>query len=156
MFEKINEEGLNKIKDSVILKKSPRNELREKNSTIRTGKSLLSLPIFRHFKGDYYAILDITARDIKDCTTGSQLVIYKSLKDNQIYARPIEEFASYVDFNKYPDEKQMFRFSTMEELINQGVQAGDIINEILNLLEYPQDSKKTLIMSVEEIIAKRL
>ena len=60
----------------------------------------------RHFKGKEYLILDFA----KHTETGDILVIYRALYGNcELYARPLDMFASEVDKVKYPNATQRFR-----------------------------------------------
>ena len=67
--------------------------------------------IYRHFKGDYYLVVDIALHS----ETKEELVIYRALyDDNKLYARPKAMFLEKVDRNKYPDVKQEYRFELQE------------------------------------------
>ena len=47
--------------------------------------------IYKHFKGDYYLVID-----------------------NSLWIRPLEMFLSEVDHKKYPNVKQKYRFELQE------------------------------------------
>ncbi|MCM1370596.1 MAG: DUF1653 domain-containing protein [Clostridium sp.] len=64
--------------------------------------------IYRHFKGGICKIISIATHS----ETEELLVIYEH--NGKIWARPYDLFVSKVDKEKYPDEKQVYRF----ELIN--------------------------------------
>ena len=69
--------------------------------------------VYRHFKGDYYILLDIAY----DSETLKEYVIYRALYgDNKLWIRPKEEFLSKVDKNKYPDTLQKYRFEMQKVL----------------------------------------
>ena len=63
--------------------------------------------IYKHFKGDYYLVEDIAIH----CDDDSQYVIYRALYgDTSLFIRPIKDFLSEVDKEKYPNCKQIYRF----------------------------------------------
>lgn len=67
--------------------------------------------VYRHFKGDYYLVEGVA----KSSETGEEYVIYRKLYgDGGLWIRPLEMFLSPVDKEKYPNEKQEFRFELQE------------------------------------------
>lgn len=63
--------------------------------------------IYRHFKGDYYLVEDVAF----DSETKAEMVVYRRLYgDGTLWVRPKEMFLSEVDHDKYPNEKQKYRF----------------------------------------------
>lgn len=67
--------------------------------------------IYRHFKGDYYLVEDIA----KDSETLKEFVIYRKLYDDcSLWIRPLKEFLSEVNHEKYPEVKQKYRFELQE------------------------------------------
>ena len=74
--------------------------------------------IVRHFKGDLYKVVD----EAVHTETYEQLVIYKSLKNGQVFARPKGMFYSKVDKSKYPDVKQEYRFEDIDKIMREKLQ----------------------------------
>lgn len=67
--------------------------------------------IYKHFKGDYYIVLDVA----EHTETGEKLVIYRALyEDAKLYARPYDMFLSKVDKEKYPNVDQEYRLELQE------------------------------------------
>lgn len=73
--------------------------------------------VYKHFKGNYYIVLDIVlnADDLK------RYVLYKQLyEDGKSFIREEQEFLSKVDKIKYPNVKQKYRFELQEiEKVNK-------------------------------------
>ena len=62
--------------------------------------------IYRHFKGDYYIVLDVAIHS----ETKEKYVVYRGLYgDNELYIRPYDMFISKVDREKYPNAYQPYR-----------------------------------------------
>ena len=69
---------------------------------IRQGQS------YRHFKGGLYQVMAIATHS----ETKEKMVVYQALYgDYGIYVRPYDMFASEVDHEKYPQVKQVYRFT---------------------------------------------
>lgn len=63
--------------------------------------------VYKHFKGDYYIVVDIAI----DSDTLEKCVIYRGLYgDGPLYVRKYEDFISLVDKVKYPSVGQKYRF----------------------------------------------
>ena len=63
--------------------------------------------IYRHFKGDYYLVVDIANHS----ETKEEYVVYRRLYgDGSLWIRPMDMLLSEVDHEKYPNVKQKYRF----------------------------------------------
>ena len=72
--------------------------------------------IYRHVKGDYY-IVEAVAQHSE---TKEKYVVYRGLYGNEeLYIRPYDMFLSEVDHEKYPNEKQKYRFE-LQDIKKQG------------------------------------
>lgn len=66
---------------------------------------------FRHFKGDLYEVTGIVPKR----GTCDIIVIYHKVGDNKLWwLRPLNEFMSPVDKERYPDIKQKLQFEEVK------------------------------------------
>ncbi len=64
--------------------------------------------VYKHFKGEYYIVVDIGTYSEDE----KEVVIYRGLYDNApLWVRPIDSFLAEVDHKKYPEVKQKYRFA---------------------------------------------
>lgn len=72
------------------------------------------MTVVKHFKNNQYLVLGV-AKDANLDT--NEFVIYRPLDgDRQLFARPVAEFLSDVDKEKYPDVQQKERFEYVAPL----------------------------------------
>lgn len=68
--------------------------------------------MYRHFKGNIYQIRCLA----KHSENGEMMVVYQAMYDTfQIYVRPLAMFMEEVDFEKYPDARQQYRFELLQD-----------------------------------------
>lgn len=67
--------------------------------------------VYKHFKGDYYIVVDIAL----DSDTLDKCVIYRGLYgDGPLYVRKYKEFISLVDKVKYPNVNQKYKYELQD------------------------------------------
>lgn len=68
--------------------------------------------VYRHFKGNYYVVLDVVNdSETNNSDNPDKVVIYQALYGDHLkWARKYEDFMSEVDHKKYPEVKQKYRF----------------------------------------------
>lgn len=67
--------------------------------------------VYRHFKGDYYLVVDIC----RNSETLEDMVLYRGLyQDGPLWVRPYSEFIKLVDKGRYPEVEQAYCFALQE------------------------------------------
>ena len=67
--------------------------------------------VYKHFKGDYYLVIDIANHS----ETKEKYVVYRRLYgDGSLWIRPLDMFLSEVEKEKYPNVTQKYRFELQE------------------------------------------
>ena len=67
--------------------------------------------LYKHFKGMIVQVIILA----KDSETLEDVVVYEHIDNNEIWVRPLAEFISKVDKEKYPDVTQEYRFEEIQE-----------------------------------------
>lgn len=67
--------------------------------------------MYRHFKGGIYMVEDIAL----DTATDKNVVVYRAMYgEKSLFTRPVDDFLSKVDKDKYPESSQTYRFEAIE------------------------------------------
>jgi len=70
---------------------------------------------YKHFKGNFYKILDIVNDANSNENEQKKIVIYEALYEDHLkWAREYDEFASEVDREKHPNSTQKYRFEEID------------------------------------------
>ena len=87
--------------------------------------------VYRHFKGNYYYVMEFAYSANKRDGTNRKMVVYKSLSDGLVYVGDLKEFSSEVDHKKYPDIKQRYCFEkvNINKALKNILDANNIIEE---------------------------
>ena len=96
---------------------------------------------YRHFKGGLYQVMAIATHS----ETKEKMVVYQALYgDYGIYVRLYDMFASEVDHEKYPQVKQVYRFTQVhpEEMVEESdkVEVPDLTLELDESMEPEQSA----------------
>lgn len=102
---------------------------------------------YKHFKGKLYQIVAVA----KDADTLDSRVVYQALYDTfQIYDRPMVDFMSKVDKEKYPDAAQEYRFELVELEEEEG---GRSIIPVKTTITQIYDEADIPVISMEDYAA---
>lgn len=96
---------------------------------------------YRHFKGNIYQIVAIA----KHTETEEELVVYRSLENEQVYARPLHMFTEKLDKDKYPQAEAEYRFEKYDD--NEDTEEINIDPMVLEFLDADTYEQKLNILA---------
>ena len=75
----------------------------------KDSRTVNSGDLFYHFKGGLYTVVEVATQT----ETGEKLVVYRSLENGTVWARPMSMFLSKIDKKRYPTHycELVYRFS---------------------------------------------
>lgn len=64
----------------------------------KDSRTVNSGDLFYHFKGGLYTVIEVATQT----ETGEKLVVYRSVENGTVWARPMSMFLSEIDKKRYP------------------------------------------------------
>lgn len=91
--------------------------------------------VYRHFKGDYYLVLDVAINELSKETQ----VVYQSFKDNTVWTRNSSEFFSPVPKDRENPTGQKVRFEVIKDLNKplSNFSTEELVKELSNRSDNP-------------------
>ena len=108
--------------------------------------------IYKHFKGNLYEIISIA----KHTETMEEMVIYRELDGEQVYARPLEMFVSKVDNEKYPHVNQVYRFELQNNQPDLSIMSFLDLSTVTDKIRYLESEKEHITEDFLGIVAQSL
>ena len=84
--------------------------------------------LYRHYKGGYYLVL---SEQVIDEHSGSEVVLYQSVKDNRVWVRKLSDFMSDAPVDNNPTGQKR-RFQVVRDLDNPltEIPTSTLLNEL--------------------------
>ncbi|MDE6904146.1 MAG: DUF1653 domain-containing protein [Lachnospiraceae bacterium] len=94
--------------------------------------------IYRHFKGNHYQIICMA----RDADTGEDMVVYQALYgEYACYTRPLCQFLSETDREKYPDAQQKYRFQEIS--VQESLKSSEINSHVQSAVKSPEGEEQS-------------
>ena len=105
------------------------------------GNKINTMSIYRHFKGGYYLVQSLATIE----STGEEVVIYQSLQNGRVWARPLAVFRELVPEGKENPTGQKYRFERVTTFNNQlsMVSTENLVKELLSREDCPVELQTT-------------